>query len=210
MSMPPPQYPVHPMAAPSSGPGRKWYLIPTFLLLLIGVPSLLALLSGLQGITNGLTRMTIPGETIVDLEPGTWTIFYEHSGEFEGETFFTSSASPGMNITVTTSDGESIPVTSSFGSFEYSVGGHSGQSIAQFRTDHDGEHVVTVTLADPDDPEEYLLAFGRDLGRFTFMLVMGIIGVIAAGVLAFIVWLTILILRVRGKSRMASGGFSPS
>ena len=208
MSMPPPQYPVHPMAAPSLGPGRKWYLVPTFLLLVIGIPSLLGLLSGLQGITDGLTRMVIPGEATIDLEPGTWTVFYEHSGDFEGETFFSSSASPGMNITVTTSEGESTPVTASGGSFEYNVGGHSGQSIAQFQTDHEGEHLVSVSLADPDDPERYLLAFGRDLGRFTFMLVFGIIGVIAAGVLAFIVWLIVFILRFRARSRMRSAGFS--
>ena len=210
MSMlpPPPQPPVHTMAAPSSGPGRKWYLVPILLLLLVGIPSLMGFLSGLKGITDGLTRMRIPGQATVDLEPGTWTIFYESTGEFEGETFFNSTASPGMDIAVRTADGDLLSVTPSVGSFEYNVGGHSGQSIAQFRTDHDGEHQVSVTLSDPNDAGEYLLAFGRDLGRFTFLLVMGVIGMIASGALAFAVWLIVFILRYRARSRMAAAGLS--
>ena len=211
MSMPPPSppAPVQPLAAPSSGPGRKWYLVPALLLLLI-IPCLMAFLSGLQGITDGLTRMTIPGTATVDLEPGTWTIFYEHTGEFEGETFISPQAAPGMDITVATSEGVPVPVTPSIGSFEYNVGGHSGQSIAQLQTDHDGEHRVLVTLSDPVGSEEYLIAFGRDLGRFTFLLVIGVIGMVASGALAFVVWMIVFILRYRARSRMAAAGFSSS
>lgn len=205
---PPPMQPVPAGPAPGPGPGRKWYVIALLVFLLFFVPSLLGFLKGLDGITNGLTRVVIPGEATVDLEAGTWTIFYEHSGEFEGETFSTSTQAPGIEASVTSEDGEQIPVSPSFASFEYNIGGHTGFSIGEFKVPEEGTYVFSAQLVDPNDPGPYLLALGKDLGSSTILLVVGIIGMIGGAFIGFVIWLIVIILRSRAKKRAQMAGYA--
>ena len=195
-------------AATSEGPGRKWYLIALLVFLLIFVPSLLGFLDGFDGITNGLTRVSVPGETSVELEPGTWTVFYEHTGEFEGETITTTQQAPEMQAVALAPDGSQIPVQPSNASFNYNVGGHAGYSIGEFEVAEAGTYRFQTRLSDPDDPEQYVLALGKDLGRFTVSLALGVVGMIGAGFLAFIIWLIVIILRSRAKKRAQMAGYA--
>lgn len=206
---PPPPAAAQPIAA-SPGPSRKWYLIPTLLLLLVGVPSLLAFLSGLNGITNGLTRVRVPGEAPVTLEEGDWTVFYEWRGEFEGEPFTTSSNFPGMEAVVFSESGEEIPVGPAKGDFNYNFGNTAGFSVGSFEVDESGEYVFAARHTDPTNTSEYVLALGKDIGRSTVMLVLGIIGMIVAGGVAFIVWLIVFIVRIRANRRREAAGFTGS
>ena len=211
MPQPPmPPVPVQPQtaAAPGSGPGRKWYAIAFLLFLLIFVPSLLAFLKGLDGITNGLIRVPAPGETSVELEPGTWTVFYEHTGEFEGETITSTSQAPGMQAQVLADDGSVIPVTASGASFDYNIGGHAGYSIGEFAIAEAGTYTFQVNLVDPDDPERYVLALGEDLGRSTVALALGVTGMIGGAFIAFVVWLIVIILRSRAKKKQQMAGYA--
>lgn len=205
MSMPPPPQapPAHgpPIAAGGRGPGRKWYLIPTFVLLLIGVPSLLAFLSGLDVITDGLIRVRAPGESAVALEEGNYTVFYEWKGEFEGESFTNSSAFPGMEAVVLSEDGEEVAVGPSIGDINYNLGSRAGYAVGRFEIDEPGPYVFVAQHTDPTNTQEYVLALGKDIGRATAMLVLGIIGMIVAGGIAFIVWLVVFIVRIRARKR---------
>lgn len=205
MSMPPPPPPpvtAQPIAVPT-GPSRKWYLVPTLLLILIVVPSLLAFLSGLDGLRNGLTRVRVPGETQVTLEEGNWTVFYEWRGEFEGETFTTSSAFPGMQAVLFSETGEEIPVGPSVGDINYNFGNTAGFAVGRFEIEEPGDYAFAATTADGG---EYVLALGKDIGRSTVKLVVGIFGMIAGGGIAFVVWLIIFLVRIlrARKSRDAA------
>ena len=212
MSMPPPGPPAPAMSQPMAaapGPSRKWYLIPTLMLLLVGVPSLLAFLSGLDGITNGLTRVRVPGETEITLGSGDWTVFYEWRGEFEGEGFTTSSDFPGMEAIVFSEEtGEEITVGPAKGDFNYSLGDTAGYSVGSFEIDEAGDYVFAARHTDPANTGEYILAIGKDLGRSTVMLVLGIIGMIVAGGIAFLVWLIVFIVRIIRKRKRESAGFA--
>ena len=216
MSMPPPPPPSSPLTATqqplavSPGPSRKWYLIPLLLVLLVGVPSVLSFVKGLDTITNGLTRVRVPGETPVTLEAGDWTVFYEWRGEFEGESFTGSSEFPGMQAAVFSEDGDEIPVTSATSDFNYNIGNKAGYSVGSFHIDESGEYVFAARHTDPANTQEYVLALGKDIGRATVQLVFGVIGMIVAGAVAFVVWLVIFIVRIRAKRRREAAGYGMS
>ena len=208
---PPVQQPVQQpqsLAAPRPGPGRKWYLVAFLVFAILFVPSLLAFLNGLDGITEGLIRVRAPGESEVTLEEGTWTVFYEYAGEFEGESFTTSTEFPGMEATVLAKDGTQIPVTSSTASFNYNIGGHAGFSVGEVTIPEDGEYVFSSRHYDPANTEEFVLALGRDLGRSTVLLVVGTFGMIGGGFIAFVIWLIVIIMRSRAKKRMQTAGYA--
>ena len=210
---PPPQYQqaqyqqAPTLAAPSSGPGRKWYVVALLVLVLIGGPGLYALIEGVDGITNGLTRVAVPGQADVQLDEGTWTVFYEYSGEHDGVAYNTSRTAPPMLITVTGSGGN-VPVEGSTGSFNYNIGGHAGFSIGEFAIDEAGPYTVEATVSDSTDSGHYLLALGKDLGRSTVMLVLGIFVTIGAAAIALLIFLVVIIMRGRAKRRMQAAGYS--
>ena len=211
---PPPPVPAPQPAAtvspPSPGPGKKWYLLPLLLLLLIAGPSVYSFTEGLEGIDQGLTRARVPGETEVSLERGTWTVFYEWQGEFEGQTFTNSNEFPGMEAVLITEDGNQIPIEASVGSFNYNIGGRSGFSVGKFDVPESGEYVLAARHLDPVATEEFVIALGKDIGRSTTLFVLGLMGIIAGGFFAFVSWLIIVILRSRAKKRqeMAAGGYA--
>ena len=209
---PPPQQP--PLQQPQSygpakpGPGRKWYVVAFIVLVLFVVPSLLAFLEGLNGITDGLIRLRVPGESEVTLEEGDWTVFYEYAGEIDGESYSTSSEFPGMAATVFDAEGNEIPVSSSNGEFEYNWAGHAGFSVGEVDIPADGDYVFSAQHLDPTVTDEYVLALGKDLARSTVLLVIGIIGMVAGAFIAFVIWLIVIILRTRAKGRMRAAGYS--
>ena len=203
-----PTYQPQSHAAPRPGPGRKWYVIDLVLFLLFFVPSLLAFLNGIDGITNGLIRVPVPGETSVDLEAGDWTIFYEHVGEYNGELYNTSSDAPLMNVSVTGEDGQEAEVGPSTGSFDYNISGKAGYSIGDFEIDDEGSYTIVTSVSDPADDGNYLLALGKDLGTSTAALVVGIVGMIGSAFVAFVMWLVVIIMRSRAKKRMQAAGYA--
>ena len=206
MQQPPVQ--SHSLAAPKPGPGRKWYVIDLVIFLVIFVPSLLGFLSGLNGITEGLTRVRAPGESEVTLEEGTWTVFYEWQGEFEGESFTGPSVFPGMEAVLVAEDGTEVAVTSSNASFEYNFSGRSGFSVGEVDVPEDGTYLLVTQNVDPADSRSFILALGKNLGTSTVLLVLGIVGMVGAAFVAFIIWLVVIILRSRAKKRMQMPGYA--
>lgn len=201
---PMPQYQPEP---PRPGPGRKWYFIALVVLALFVVPSLLGFLKGLDGITDGLVRVRVPGESVVTLEEGDWTVFYEHAGVFEGESYTNSTEFPGMEATVIAEDGTSIPVTPSVGNFEYNWGGRAGFSVGEVDIPEDGEYTFSAAHYDPANTQEYVLALGKDLGRSTVLIAVGVIGMAAGVFIAFIIWLVTIILRSKAKRRRQAAAY---
>ena len=207
---PPPPMPAAPTAAGpvSPGPSRKWYLVPVLLLLLITGPSIFSFVGGLGGITEGLIRVVVPGETELTLEEGTWTVFYEWQGEFEGQSFTTSSEFPGMEAVVVADDGTQLPVEGSFGDFDYSTTTSTGFSVGEVDIPEDGTYTFAAQASDPTSTEQFVIALGKDIGRSAILLAVGLIGMIAGVFFAFVIWLIIIILRSRAKKRMQMAGYA--
>lgn len=209
--IPPPPPPTQPMQIssqpPSAGPSRNWYWLPAILFLLIVGPAIYSFVVGLDGITDGLLRVRAPGSTEVTLEKGTWTVFYEWQGEFEGVDFITSSEFPGMEASATAPDGTEIPVRGLSGSYDYSIGGRTGFGVGELDVPVSGDYVFNAELLDSDDDGQYVLGLGKDVGRSTVLLVVGIFGMIGGALLTFLAWLIVIIMRSRGKKRMQAAGY---
>lgn len=208
---PPPPPPTQTMQLssqpPSAGPSRNWYWLPAILFLLIVGPAIYSFVVGLDGITDGLLRVRAPGSTEVTLEKGTWTVFYEWQGEFEGEAFLTSSEFPGMEASATAPDGTEIPVRGLSGSYDYSIGGRTGFGVGELDIPVAGDYVFNAELLDSGDDGQYVLGLGKDVGRSTVLLVVGIIGMIGGALITFLAWLIIIIMRSRAKRRMQAAGY---
>ena len=193
---------------PSEGPSRTWYLVPVLILLLLGGPSVYALVDGLNNIT-GLTRVRAPGDSQITLEEGTWLLFYEWRGEFEGEDFTTSSAFPGMLLSLTSSGGDEIAIQGLSGAnFDYHIGDHEGFGIAEFVIPSQGTYLFSAEMREPGDNGPYVLMFGEDIPESTVLVTVGIIGVIAGALFALVAWLIIFVLRSRAKKRMQTTGYA--
>lgn len=172
--------------------------------LLLGVPSLILFLNGLNGITDGLIRVPVPGRTPVQLEKGTWTVFYEYTGRYPGVSELRSRQAPGIEGRLRTEEGREFPIVGSTTSFNYNFAGRGGYSIGTVDVDRSGRYLFEARLTDANDSERYVLALGRNVGRSTAFLVFGIFGMMGGGAIAFIVWLVVFILRYRSKNRAAS------
>ena len=198
---PPPPQPVL-AAGQGTGPSRRWYLISFGVLVLLFVPSLLVFLNGFEAITRGLVRVPVPGETPVELEEGTWTVFYEYRGVFDGSSFASRRQAPALDARLMSEEGELISVVPSNARFTYNWFDRSGYSIGKFELDRGGRYVFQSRLVDPGATDRYVLALGKDMGRSTLQLVFGLFGMMGSGLISFIVWLVIFILRFRAKRRM--------
>ena len=208
MSLAPPapsQYGFPP--PPRVRPSRGWYFVPLLLLVLVVVPSVWALISGIGGLTEGLIRVEAPGEQTVHLGKGTWTVFYEYQSQIDGQLVYSSFDYPGAQITVTTGGGSSIPVSSTGRNLDYSVPNHIGYSIAEFTITTAGDYEFAVE--DPAvETEPFVLALGRDKVKSTLKTVFGAIGIFGGGFVVLCVWAIIFFVRMARRRRLERTGFA--
>ena len=190
-------------------PPRTRYLIALFVFLLGALPSAWILASGISGLTKGLIRAEGPGTTAIELDkPGTWTVFYEYRVATGPVTSVTAPDAPPMEVTLTAPSGEVTVMGASTGTFNYNTSTHSGVSIGSFRIDEPGSYELGIRYLE-EGPEQVNLALGHEKGKATIKTIFGGIGIAVSGAIAFIIFIVVLILRVRSKSRLeqaAQGG----
>lgn len=183
-------------------PPRTRYLIAVLVFLLGAVPSAWILASGISGLTQGLIRAGGPGTIGIELDkPGTWTVFYEYRVATGPVTTVTTPDAPPMEVTLTSPSGEVMVMGASTGTFNYNTSTHSGVSIGSFSIDEPGSYELGIRYLD-DGPEQVNLALGHEKGKATLKTVFGGIGIAVSGAIAFIIFIIVLILRVRSKSRL--------
>ena len=200
MSIPP--APLAPSVNPDMiHPSRVWYLLSISLFVLFAVPSAVALVAGVSGLREGLTRIEVPSQKILDLEPGTYTVFYEYISEVPSRSSRLPLDYPGMSISVSPSgEGSNIPVINVPRGFYYRVPGHAGYSVAEFEITKRGEYFFNaIYYLDTQESEPLVLALGRDKVKSTVRTALGVVGLSVGGFAAVVAAALILFLRFRNR-----------
>lgn len=189
---------------------KRVYLWVPFVFLLLGVPSVWLLASGISNLSEGLVRFPAPGSATITIEePGNYTVFHEYRSTFNGNVYNGPAQLPTVNIQLSGPGGASPIVQPSTGNFNYNFGGSAGYSVGSVQIDQPGEYAVTSDYA-TGSGAEVVLALGREKGKSTLQTVGGGFGLAAAAGIALLIWLVIFLVRSsRSKKARAETVSSP-
>ncbi len=117
---------------------RLWYLV-AFLVLVLGIGgAIFFAVSSLGGLQDALQRVVVPGESVVALDKGTYTIFHETTGTLDGVVYSASDIS-GLRISLQSADsGDAVQLLRPSANSTYSFGGSSGVSVFTFAIETPG------------------------------------------------------------------------
>lgn len=191
-------------AAPSpviAVPGRGRYLL-GIAIFLAGMAAMgIFLTSRLADMQEGLTRFLVPGETVLTLAAGEYTIFHEPNSVIDG-TAYVSTGLDGLNVAVSGPDGEIAPLTTA-SSGRYNFPGHSGYSLFDFSAPVAGDYTVTAAYPGADDGPKTVLAVGAGFMSSLLTTIFSAIAIAFAGaIIAAILIITTLMKRRRAGLRL--------
>ncbi|MEM9882884.1 MAG: hypothetical protein AAF800_08200 [Planctomycetota bacterium] len=157
-------------AAPTSKPSRGWYGL-AFVLMLVGVAAFTASLQVAQARVDdamgAMQRFVAPGSASLTFDrPGTYLVYYEKIGRFEGEDFDTTrvfAETPALDVDVRhAQSGEYLDVDlAKYDRGESQMFNH-GRANSEFVFDvtEPGDYTITAAHETPDLDVPVLLAVG--------------------------------------------------
>jgi hypothetical protein len=185
-------------------PGKTGYWI-ALLIVVVGVGgSAWLLFDGFGGLSDGLVRAVVPGETQVTLEEGTYTVFHESPSVVDGQTY--NAPLPDAAEVFVTSGSERISMVPSLGNYNYNLPGRSGRSIGSFRVAQPGNYSLIVEYPPTAPSDETVIALGHEKGKAAVKIVLGIAGILGSGFIAMLIFLIVVIMRSRSKNRLREAG----
>ncbi|MEA2447036.1 MAG: hypothetical protein QOK47_673 [Actinomycetota bacterium] len=198
------------MEQPPVKRSKRVYLLVPAVFLLLAIPSVWLLVTGISNLAEGLVRFTAPGDsTITIAEPGRYTVFHEYRSNFNGNVYNGAPQLPTVNIQMTGPAGESPIVQPSTGDFNYNFGSTAGYSVGAVEIDKPGEYEVHSGYASGSGPG-VVLALGREKAKSTLQTVGGGFGLAAAFGISFMIWLIIFIVRLARSKKVAPAYQDPS
>lgn len=186
---------------------RVWYVVAVIVLLAGGGGAGLLMWSGLSGLDQGMTRVVVPGTSVLTLDkPGAYTIYHEPESVIDGK-IYTSENVNGLRIAVAEEGGEQVTVASPTMHSTYSVAGHRGVSVLAFEITKPGRYRLTAAYPGGRSEPVTVLAVGQG---FVGRLVMTILGAVGSGLLGFFAALVIALItffqRRKLRRRAAAAG----
>jgi hypothetical protein len=184
--------------AKSDAPGRIWYVIA----LLVGLAGFagagLLVYSQLSKLTSTLVQVVVPGETVLTLEPGDYTIFHEYQSVV-GAKIYSNTDVSGLVVSVEPTDG-GAPVTLQPPSVNsnYQLGGRSGYSVLAFEVSAPGTYRLSAGYPEGQEKPEAVLAVGKGFTAGLLSIVFGAIAIAFAG-LAIAVAIAVVTFRRRRR-----------
>ncbi|MBK9178855.1 MAG: hypothetical protein IPM45_04660 [Acidimicrobiales bacterium] len=191
---------VGPRPRPRLRPSWVWYVVAGAVALAgVGVSVVLIVLGALRfvGEVDDLQRVVMPGRATLELDEGSYTIYYEYLSEVGGRPFDTPVVPPDLRFTLIGPDGTQVPLALYDGSFTYSDADRAGSAQLTFRAPTSGEYVLTgvdVTERSPD----VVIAVGPGLAG---TLVRAVLVGLVVGALCEVVALVILVVTVVRRSK---------
>jgi hypothetical protein len=185
--------PVQPpvWVAPRRAAPSKWWYAVGATLLVGGLLAIALLVRDLIAFPGQASRIGVPGEGRLTLNPGSYAIAYEHESVLDGQVV-TAPADPGellLNVTAAEND-EPVPIRRPTGEVSYSAGGHVGRVIALFSIDTPGTYVIRSsypTLSPDRAGPAAVLAVGPDrLGHIGLEIAGAAAGLFAGGLILLV------------------------
>ena len=187
-------------------PGKTGYWIALLILILGCGGSGYLIYDGISSIADGLVRAVVPGETPITLDKaGTWVVFHESPSIVDGQTL-DAPIPDSAEISLETPSGDRIPMSFSFGNYNYNLGGRSGVSIGSFRIATPGDYTLVAEWPPTAPSGETVISMGHEKGKAAVKTIGGIIGVLVSGALASLIFLIVVIMRSRSKNRLLEAG----
>jgi hypothetical protein len=155
--------------------------------------------SGLSGLDDGMTRIVVPGTSVLTLsQPGAYTIYHEPESVIDGKIYASENVN-GLRVAVAEDGGEQVTVTSPGMHSTYSIGGHHGVSVLAFEITKPGRYRLTAAYPGGRSEPVAVLAVGQG---FVGRLVMTILGAVGSGLIGFFAALTIALVTFFQRRKM--------
>jgi hypothetical protein len=142
-------------------PARFWYWVAGAAGVAAVVWFALGLFLGFRSLgerVEGFQRVPIPGRAEVGFaEPGGYTLYFEGLGAADEQATI-----PSFDVSLTSVDGQEVPIRPYSGSATYGIAGHSGRAVGTFRIEEPGNFLLQ-TDGEPQGVEASL-AVGPGIG----------------------------------------------
>lgn len=131
-------------------------------------------------------RVAVPGEGVVTLESGSYTVYHEFPGAYDGV------SGPRVEVALTAPDGSDVDLGRYAADVTYEWDRYEGAALYSFRADTDGDYQVSV------DGAGDAIAIGEGIGS---ELAGGLLGGLGFGFVAFVSGLVIVIVTAVKRGR---------
>jgi hypothetical protein len=172
---------------PARPPSRVWYLVAGGLLM-IGVAIAATGISQSISTVEAMYRVVMPGRAEIVLPAGGTTLYAESRSVVDGKAYAVD-GEPDFHCGIADPAGKALPLERASSKVTYSFGGYQGRNVFDVDVAVAGTYVLSC-----EGPRPFTLAIGRGVGTWIVVAVVG--GLVPAG-LAVLVFLIVLIKRVR-------------
>jgi len=168
-------------------PGRFWYVVAVLVALAGFAGAGYRIYSNIDDLTRGLVQVVVPGEKVLTLEPGRYTIFHEQQSTVDGRIYSDTDVT-GLFVQVFPVDGgaplavQRPTVTSS-----YDIGGRSGKSVLVFDVTQPGDYRLVATYPEGEERDQAVLAVGRGMTGGILLLVFSALAIALLGIIAGVI-----------------------
>jgi hypothetical protein len=172
-----------------------WFVVAGVIALATAGGSVHFLLSRLATLDSLLTRVVVPGSSVLTLDKsGDYTIFHEEKSFVDGQ-YYASKSVEGLRVALTAeAGGAAVKIHVPTGSSSYSIGNREGTSIYNFTIDQPGRYRLTASLANGRTEPKAVLAVGQGMMSALLGMIFGMMGIIfgGLGVAGLVVLVTVL------------------
>jgi len=205
------QQPAAPFTpVPVKGARRTGALVAGIVLLLVGIGGLVMFISGgknYEDAVKDLARAPVGCTTSLEFDKtGTFTVYAETTGKIgnvrgdcaNSDTDYARDSAdvPDPDLTLTNEDGDEIDIDGENGK-DYDAAGFVGTSIGTIQIEDTGSYELTVS----SDEDDFAIAIGKDPKDAEGLKTVGLIALIAGGVLGIL----LIIIGLRRKPAGPSG-----
>ena len=182
-------------------PSNWFYLVGWAMILVGGLAAYQFHRGRIVAVANGLTPIVVPGSAELKLTgPAHGTIFVEHRSSVGTQIFVTQPGVSGLQCTLTSPDGEELPLATAWIAFTYDRGLRAGQALYDFKIPRSGTYRLNAVYPQGAAGSSLVLAVGHGyLGDLSAPIIGGLAAV-AGGVFGGLLW-TVAIWRMRQRHR---------
>lgn len=173
-------------------PGRWNYGLAVILFIAGIVLFVLFLYGGLNGFSEAITQIVVPGETRIALKKtGKYTVFYEYRSLVGNKVYNTGQNVSSLKCSLISEEtGSEITLSPSFMNSRYSIGSRSGYAMLDFIIQEPGNYLFSARYPEGKDGEEIVLGIVQGFLRKLLRLILTSIAIFF-GAIALAVILTL-------------------